>query len=157
MSQALQEVAAQDTPCSVAALCRAIGVPRATYYRHRATGASVDPDLWLRDQIQQIAVEMPAYGYRRITAALQRQGIRVNRKRVLRLMRQDNLLCLRKKRFVPTTNSEHGFCVYPNLAAALGVTGIDPLWVADITYVRLESEFVYLAVLLDAYSRRVIG
>jgi transposase InsO family protein len=111
----------------------------------------------LRDAIQKLAVQMPAYGYRRITAALQRAGWEVNHKRVLRLMRADNLLCLRKRAFVRTTDSDHDLQVYPNLARELQVTGLNQLWVADITYIRLVLEFVYLAVILDAFSRRVIG
>jgi len=111
----------------------------------------------LRDEIQKLAVQMPAYGYRRITAALQRAGWEVNHKRVLRLMRADNLLCLRKRAFVRTTDSDHELPVYPNLARELQVTGLNQLWVADITYIRLVLEFVYLAVILDAFSRRVIG
>ena len=111
----------------------------------------------LRDAIQKLAVQMSAYGYRRITAALQRAGWEVNHKRVLRLMRADNLLCLRKRAFVRTTDSDHDLPVYPNLARELPVTGLNQLWVADITYIRLVLEFVYLAVILDAFSRRVIG
>jgi putative transposase len=111
----------------------------------------------LRDAIQKIALEMPAYGYRRVTVQLRRQGWRVNHKRVLRIMREDNLLCLRRRKFVVTTDSNHKLPVYPNLAKDLKVTGLNQLWVADITYIRLQFEFVYLAVILDAFSRRVIG
>ena len=111
----------------------------------------------LRDAIQKIAVEMPAYGHRRITAELRRADWVVNRKRVLRLMREDNLLCLRRRAFVRTTNSDHKLPVYPNLAKELKVKGLNQLWVADITYIRLQYEFVYLSVILDAHSRRVIG
>jgi putative transposase len=111
----------------------------------------------LRDAMQKLAVEMPAYGYRRITAALRRGGWVVNHKRVLRLMRADNLLCLRQRAFVRTTDSDHQLRVYPNLARDLKVSGLNQLWVADITYIRLRWEFVYLAVILDAFSRRVIG
>ena len=116
-----------------------------------------DRDLKLRDEIQKIALEWPAYGSRRITAQLRRRKWTVNRKRVQRLMREDNLLCLRKRKFVVTTDSDHGLRVYPNLAREMRLTGVDQLWRADITYVRLAAEFVYLAVILDAYSRRVIG
>ena len=111
----------------------------------------------MRSLIQQVALAWPAYGYRRITAELKRRGRGVNRKHVLRLMREDNLLCLRKRRFVHTTNSDHRLPVYPNLVPALTVTGCDQLWVADITYIRLLREFIYLAVILDAFSRRCIG
>ena len=100
---------------------------------------------------------MPCYGYRRITHELRRRGFTVNHKRVLRLMRQDNLLCLRRKRFLKTTDSNHAHSVYPNLVAELTLSHGDQLWGADITYIRLWREFVYLAVLLDAFSRRCIG
>jgi putative transposase len=111
----------------------------------------------LRDAIQKIALEMPAYGYRRVTAELRRQGRTVNHKRVLRIMREDNLLCLRRRKFVVTTDSNHKLPVYPNLARDLKVTGLNQLWVADLTYIRLQFEFVFLAVILDAFSRKVIG
>jgi len=111
----------------------------------------------LRDAIQRIALEFPSYGWRRMTAELQRKGWAVNHKRVYRWMREDNLLCLRKRKFVVTSDSDHDLPVYPNLARALVLTGLNQLWVADITYIRLELEFVYLAVILDAFSRRVIG
>ena len=100
---------------------------------------------------------MSAYGYRRITYELRRRGHIVNHKRVLRLMREDNLLCLRKKSFTRTTNSRHPFTLYPNLVPGLVITHIDQLWVSDITYIRLHQEFIYLAVILDAFSRRCIG
>ena len=100
--------------------------------------------------------EFPSYG-RLESGALRRQGWRVNPKRVYRILREDNLLCLRKRKFVVTTNSSHGLTIYPNLARERVPNGIDQLWVADLTYVRLELEFVYLAVILDAFSRRVIG
>jgi putative transposase len=111
----------------------------------------------LRDEIQRIALEFPSYGRPRITEELKRRGWPVGPKRVHRIMREDNLLCLRRRKFVVTTNSNHSRPVYPNLAREMMLTGIDQLWVADLTYIRLESEFVYLAVVLDAYSRRVIG
>jgi putative transposase len=99
----------------------------------------------------------PAYGYRRVHHELIRCGWRVNHKRVLRLMRVDNLLCLRRRKFVLTTDSRHELPIYPNLAKDMVLTGINQLWLADITYIRLEVEFVYLAVLLDAFSRSCIG
>jgi transposase InsO family protein len=107
--------------------------------------------------IQKIAVSMPAYGYRRVGAELKRRGEVVNHKRVRRIMREDNLLCLRQRSFVHTTDSNHRFTIYPNLARDMTPTRINQLWVADITYIRLLCEFVYLAVILDAFSRRVIG
>ena len=111
----------------------------------------------LRDEIQRIALEFSCYGSRRITTEFRRRGWQVNRKKVQRLMREDNLLCLRRRKFVVTTDSRHGLPIDPNLAQDMVLTGIDQLWVADITYIRLETEFVYLAVVLDAFSRRVIG
>jgi len=111
----------------------------------------------VRNAIQKMVVQMPTYGYRRVLAALRRQGMVINHKRVRRIMREDNLLCVSRRRFVRTTDSNHGLPVYPNLAKEMVLTGTDQLWVADITYVRLAREFVYLAVVLDAFSRRVIG
>jgi putative transposase len=134
------------------------GVSRASFYRHDEDGAvKPDRDMDLRDAIQRIALEWPSYGRPRITATLRREGWVVNPKRVYRLLREDNLLCVRKRKFVVTTDSNHKRHVYPNLAGQMALTGIDQLWVADITYIRLETEFVYLAVVIDAFSRRVIG
>jgi len=151
----------RETPSvSAARLCEIGGLSRATFYREPTALAPSGGDsagMGVRDRLQALACEFPCYGYRRLTAALKREGFGVNRKRVLRLMREDNLLCLRKKRFVATTDSSHGLPVYPNLAPDLNLTGVDQLWVADLTYIRLCSEFVYLAVILDAFSRRVIG
>lgn len=111
----------------------------------------------IRDELQKVALEWPTYGYRRITAELRRRGFDVNHKRVLRLMRADNLLCVRRRAFVLTTDSRHALPVYPNLARELAPTAVNQLWVADITYIRLRDEFVYLAVVLDAFSRKVVG
>jgi putative transposase len=111
----------------------------------------------LRNEIQQVALRWPAYGYRRVHAELVRGGWKVNHKCVLRLLRSDNLLCVRRRKFILTTDSGHSLPIYPNLAKGLVLNGIDQLWVADITYIRLQLEFVYLAVLLDAFSRRCIG
>jgi putative transposase len=131
---------------------------RAGFYRFRhRSEAGDDKDMDLRDAIQCLALEWPSYGRPRITAALRREGWRVNPKRVQRLMREDNLLCLRKRKFVVTTNSNHGLRIYPNLAADMALDGVNQLWRADITYIRLQEEFVYLAVILDAYSRKAIG
>jgi putative transposase len=132
-------------------------VSRSGFYRFADTESGPDRDMELRDAIQKIAVEWPSYVRPRITAELRRRGWAVNPKRVLRLMREDNLLCVRKRKFVVTTDSKHGRKIYPNLARTMIVTGTDQLWVADITYIRLREEFVFLAVILDAYSRRVIG
>jgi putative transposase len=138
-------------------MCKLAGISRAGLYRFRPASLASKPDMALRDAMQRVALEFPSYGWRRITAALRRQKWAVNHKRVYRWMRADNLLCLRKRKFVVTTDSDHGLPVYPNLTRALTLTGLDQLWVADLTYIRLEQEFVYLAVLLDAFSRRVIG
>jgi transposase InsO family protein len=139
-------------------MCALAKVSRAGLYRFaRRVEPTPAADLELRDAIQRIALEWPCYGWPRMTEELQRQGWAVNHKRVYRLMREDNLLCLRRRKFVVTTNSEHGLPVYPNRAAGMPLTGLNQLWVADITYIRLRLEFVYLAVILDAFSRRVVG
>jgi transposase InsO family protein len=131
-------------------------ISRSGFYRFDE-GAKPDRDMDLRDAIQRIALEWPSYGRPRITAELRRRGWTVNAKRVHRLLREDNLLCVRKRKFVVTTDSNHGRKVYPNLARDMVLTGMDQLWRADITYIRLREEFVFLAVILDAFSRRVIG
>jgi transposase InsO family protein len=139
-------------------LGEAVGLSRATIWRQlRQPSTSNEDELELRSQIQTIALEMRAYGYRPITAELHRRGVKVNHKRVLRLLREDNLLCLRQRAFVRTTDSRHNLMVYPNLTRELVLSNINQLWVADITYIRLLREFIYLAVLLDAFSRRCIG
>ena len=132
-------------------------VSRSGFYRWDDAEPGADRDMELRDAMQRIAVEWPSYGRPRITAELRRRGWRVNPKRVYRLMREDNLLCVRRRKFVVTTDSNHARKVYPNLARNMILTATDQLWVADITYIRLRDEFVFLAVILDAYSRRVIG
>jgi transposase InsO family protein len=143
---------------TVERMCVLAGVSRAGYYRRWQASAPRQEETAVRDAIQRVALENRCYGYRRIAQELRRDGLVVNYKRVLRLMRRDNLLCLRKRPFVPvTTDSRHEWRVMPNLARGLVPTGLDQLWVADITYVRLAEEFAFLAVLLDAFSRRVIG
>ena len=139
------------------ALCQMTGLNRAGFYRWRLPRQATPVEMELRDQMQKVALESPAYGYRRITHELQRRGFEVNHKRVLRMMREDNLLCVRRRTFMATTDSRHHLPVYPNLAGDIKPTAINQLWVADITYIRLRVEFVYLAVVLDAFSRRVIG
>jgi transposase InsO family protein len=139
-------------------LGEAVGLSRSTIWRQLRKPSTTRNDvLELRSQIQTIALEMRTYGYRPITAELHRRGVKVNRKRVLRLLREDNLLCLRQRAFVRTTDSRHNLTVYPNLTRNLALSNINQLWVADITYIRLLREFIYLAVLLDAFSRRCIG
>lgn len=143
---------------TIEGLCRLAGVSRAGYYRYWACSQPREEETAVRDLVQRAALANRRYGYRRVTQQLRREGVVVNHKRVLRLMRQDNLLVLRTRPFVPvTTNSRHNWCVRSNLARGLVLTGLDQLWVADITYVRLLEEFAFLAVVLDAYSRRVIG
>ena len=142
----------------IARMCALAGVSRAGYYRRWAHSAPREEEAGVRDAIQRLALANTHYGYRRIAAELRREGFGVNRKRVLRLMREDNLLCLRRRPFVPaTTDSRHSWRVVANLARGMVLTGPDQLWVADITYIRLKEEFVYLAVVLDAFSRRVVG
>jgi len=141
----------------VIALCAMTGLNRAGFYRSRLARQGIPVEMELRDEMQRIALESPSCGYRRITAELRRRNFDVNHKRVWRMMRQDNLLCVRHRAFVTTTDSRHGLPVYPNLARDMELTAVNQLWVADITYIRLREEFVYLAVVLDAYSRRVIG
>jgi transposase InsO family protein len=133
------------------------GISRAGFYRSRLPRQATPVEMELRDEMQKIALEWPAYGYRRIAIELEHRGFLVNHKRVLRMLREDNLLCVRRKKFAITTDSRHHLPVYPNVAAEIVPTGVNQLWVADITYIRLRVEFVYLAVVLDAFSRRVIG
>ena len=133
-------------------------VSRSGFYRFGDSAEpGLDPHMDLRDAIQRIALEWPSYGRPRITAELRRQDWTVNPKLVYRLMREDNLLCVRKRKFVVTTDSNHKRKIYPNLAPNIILTATDQMWRADITYIRLRDEFVFLAVILDAYSRRVIG
>jgi transposase InsO family protein len=143
---------------SIERLCQLAGVSRAGFYRSLQEQRPAEEEMEVRSAIQRIALDhRRRYGYRRITAELRRRGIRVNHKRVARLMREDNLLALQPRTFVVTTDSDHEFEVYLNLAGRLKLSGMNQLWVADITYIRLQREFVYLAVILDAFSRRVVG
>ena len=143
---------------AIEALCALARVSRAAYYRHWEEHAPLAQETTLRDAVQRLAIAHRHYGYRRITALLKREGWVVNHKRVARILREDNLLCLRKPLFKPpTTNSRHSWIVWPNLAKHLKPTAIDQLWVADITYVHLGEAFIYLAVILDAFSRKVVG
>jgi len=133
-------------------------VSRSSFYRFDPQAApNRERDMELRDAMQRIALEWPSYGRPRLTRELRDRGWQVNAKRVYRLMREDNLLCVRRRKFLLTTDSNHSRPIYPNLARELVVTGINQLWIADITYIRLQTEFVFLAAILDAFSRRVIG
>jgi len=138
-------------------LCQMIGLSRSGFYRSRMPRQATPVEMEIRDELQKIAVDWPAYGYRRITVELQHRGFAIRPRRVLRMMREDNLLCVRRRRFVVTTDSRHSLPIYPNLAARMVPLAVNQLWVADITYIRLRTEFVYLAVVLDAFSRRVVG
>lgn len=139
-------------------MCELARVSRAGFYRSLREQRPVEEEMEVRSAIQQIALgHRRRYGYRRISAELRRRGMQVNHKRVLRMMREDNLLALKRRRFVVTTDSNHSLEVYLNLASRMTLTGIDQLWVADITYIRLKAEFVYLAVILDGFSRKVVG
>lgn len=148
----------QGEHLTIGQMCEASGVSRASFYRKWRSKEPKAEEVALRDAIQRLALKTRRRrGYRPVTQHLKRDGWRINHKRVLRLMRADNLLCIRRRRFVITTNSDHSWKTYPNLARSMVLTGLNQLWVADITYVRLQLEFVYVAVILDVYSRRVVG
>ena len=143
---------------SIERMCYLAQVSRAGFYRSLQERLPVEEEMEVQSTIQQIVLEhRRRYGYRRVTAELRRRGMLVNHKRVARLMREDNLLAVQPRAFIVTTNSQHEFEVYLNLARRMKLTGINQLWVADITYIRLRSEFVYLAVILDGFSRKVVG
>ena len=143
---------------SIERMCQMVPVSRRGFYRSLQEQRPIEEEMEVRSAIQQIALEhRRRYGYRRITAELHRRGMQINHKRVVRIMREDNLLGLQPRRFKVTTDSSHKFEVYLNLAARMKLSGINQLWVADITYIRLKAEFVYLAVILDGFSRKVVG
>jgi putative transposase len=143
---------------SIERMCQLAQVSRAGFYRSLQEQTPVEEEMEVRSAIQQIAMEhRRRYGYRRISAELRRRGMLVNHKRVVRIMREDNLLAVQPRQFVVTTDSNHELEIYLNLARRMKLTGIDQLWVADITYIRLRAEFVYLAVILDGFSRKVVG
>ena len=146
----------QGDGLTIREMCESSRVSRASYYRSWRKQEPKQEEVALRDAIQRLALKDRHCGYRRI-AVVKRDGWVVNHKRVLRLMREDNLLSIRRRRFVVTTDSDHPWRVYPNLARRTVLSDINQLWVADITYVRLQQEFIYLAVILDVYSRRVVG
>jgi putative transposase len=142
---------------SIRRLCALVGGGRTWYYTRPAPDEVAARDTALRDTIERLVLEFPGYGYRRVTAALKREGWDVNHKRVLRVMRQEALLCQLERRFVVTTDSGHALRTYPNLLAGARLAGPDQAWVADITYIRLPTAFAYLACILDAWSRRCVG
>ena len=143
---------------SIERMCELARVSRAGFYRSLQERVPLEESMEVRSAVQQIALEhRRRYGYRRVTKELRRRGMLVNHKRVARIMREDSLLAMQPKHFVTTTDSGHKLEIYLNLARRMKLTGIDQLWVADITYIRLQREFVYLAVILDAFSRKVVG
>jgi putative transposase len=154
----IQENLSDKLSLPISRSCQALEVSRSGYYKWRSQGGLISSDdMDLKNQIQRLTLEFPGYGYRRITAELQNCGYEVNRKRVLRLMRLDNLLCLKKKFKPVTTDSDHGLPVYPNLLKSTKITGLNQVWASDITYIQLLHEHIYLAVILDLYSRKCIG
>ena len=152
-------IAQNSVALPVRALCEITEVSRSGFYRFLSSvkekADSIEANLI--EHIEHICVDMPGYGYRRVTKALQRMGYRINHKRVLKLMRSNDLLCKRKRHSVRTTDSRHTLGIYPNLAKDVQPTAPDQLWVADITYIRLPKEFVYLAVIMDVFARRIVG
>jgi putative transposase len=155
----IAEAVAAPSSLSVRHLCALLDVNRSWYYA-RATVEKEDAEteaVRLRDVIERIVLAFPGYGYRRVTQALARDGWRVNHKRVLRVMREESLLCHLKRRFVPTTDSGHDWRTYPNLVKGTTFDAPDQAWVADLTYIHLPTAFIYLATILDAYSRRCVG
>jgi transposase InsO family protein len=139
-------------------MCQLADVSRASYYRHLGEAAPAEAEMAVQTAVQEVVLaHRRRYGYRRVTMELHRRGMTINHKRVLRIMREDNLLAIRYRKYILTTDSQHECPVYVNLAARLTLTGINQLWVADITYIRLRTEFVYLAVVIDRFSRKTIG
>jgi len=138
-------------------MCQLAEVSRASFYRHWEQAAPDEAETALRDAIQRAAVSHRGNGYRRIRVLIEQDGFQVGERKLRQLMREDNLLAVRRRKFVVTTDSDHPFRVYPNLAEHLALSDINQLWVADLTYLRLLGEFVYLAVVLDAWSRLVVG
>ncbi len=160
MTRAIADILPRAGRGHLSRLLAAASLTRATYYRllgEIRRGEAREEEALLKAQIHKVALSWPSYGYRRITRELGRRGVKANHKRVLRLMREDGLLCRKKRAFASTTDSEHNLPRYSNLAREMEVTDLDQLWVADITYVRLKREQIYLAVVLDACSRRVVG
>jgi transposase InsO family protein len=153
----IAEIHAAEPRLSIRRLCDLTETGRTWYYTHPSTAETAARDVDLREAIEQIVLEFPGYGYRRVTEELQRQAWVVNRKRVLRVMRTESLLCQLKRHVVVTTDSAHGFPHYPNHIKDLPITGLNQIWVADLTYIHLPTTFAYLAAILDAYSRRCIG
>jgi putative transposase len=162
----ITQVYQQQPERAISRLCEVLEISRSWYYEKQSRPQPGEADVELRDAIEQIILDFPGYGYRRVTHALKRVGWQVNHKRVLRIMRhkrvlrimrEECLLCQLKRQFIPTTDSQHRYAVYPNLVKGLTVEAPDVVWVADLTYIHLPSSFVYLAAILDAYSRKCVG
>lgn len=148
----------EEKKISITNACSALRFSRSNFYKWKNKDKQEDLDKYLRKEIQGIALEFPFYGYRRMSKELRRRKLSVNHKKVLRIMREDNLICRRKRAFRPvTTNSDHNYNIYPNLIKNIEVTGLNQVWVSDITYVRLPNGFVYLSALMDLFSRKCIG
>jgi putative transposase len=148
---------AQHPETELVSSCAALGVSRSWFYERLSTLESTQETVALRDRIEEIVLEMPGYGYRSVTKQLHKEGWCVNHKRVLRIMREESLLCRLEKRFVITTDSQHTYGTYPNLLKEAVLTHPDQVWQADITYIRLPTGFCYLAALIDAFSRFCVG
>jgi putative transposase len=153
----ITQVHQQQPERPISQSCKTLQVSRSWYYEKQSRPETDEADVELRDAIEQIILEFAGYGYRRVTHALKRAGWIVNHKRVLRMMREESLLCQLKRHFVHTTDSQHPYQVYPNLVKGMAIEAPDVVWVADFTYIRLPGSFVYLAAILDAYSRKCVG
>jgi transposase InsO family protein len=153
----MAELQLADPELSVRQLCALLGISRSWWYERRQPREPEAEAVALRDAIERIVLAFPGYGYRRVTHALKRRGWDVNHKRVLRIMRDEALLCQLKRQFVATTDSRHGLGSYPNRLRDQPIARPNQVWVADITYIRLPTTFCYLAAILDAWSRRVVG
>jgi transposase InsO family protein len=138
-------------------MCELAGVSRAGFYRDWQQRRPHQAEVEIRDAVQKAVLRYRRYGYRRVLRIVQKAGVAVSEGAVRRILRTDNLLAVRSRKFVTTTDSTHGFTIYPNLAQYVEVKAMNQLWVADMTYLRLGREFVYLAVVLDVFSRRVVG
>jgi putative transposase len=153
----IEEARAEYPEVPLKELCELFSVSRSWYYERPTPEQRAHRDVELRDAIERIVLQFPGYGYRRVTAALRREGWAVNHKRVLRIMREESLLCQLKRRFMPTTDSAHALGRYPNLIKDIEIDALNQVWISDITYVRLPTTFCYLAAILDAYSRKCVG
>jgi transposase InsO family protein len=153
----IQDRQAEQGAMSIESMCDLARVSRAGFYRDWQQRQPLEAEMAIRDAVQKVALTRRRLGYRRVTVLVQKEGVAVGESVVRRILRSDNLLAVRKRKFVVTTVSEHNFTVYPNLARYVVVSAVNQLWVSDITYIRLGREFVYLAVVLDVFSRRVVG